>query len=1072
MVLVVLGLLLVLTYLLLRGSTPDAALHERRLRAIDALALNQAALHRDVLQASHGLLLNYDPLVAAASRLREVAEELRGAGAASGPLIDSIAAALDEQEALVEDFKSAHALLRNSRAYFAHLSRSLGTSTSQAGQEVAAVVARLATGMLRFAGGFSDDVATAEVAALLDELSVLAAPATLREDIAALRAHGSLILRTLPTVEELLARLLATRISEQARALQDLFIEEHRRAETLAGISRVLLYLASVLLLIYLSHLYVRLRANARTLKARSDFEHLIAGISAQLIDTPVDRTGHGVLQGLERLGRHTGVDRVYVILNRANDAMDGGSHSWCREGIDLPGGWPDGALAIGSTWSSQGYERHGCIDVPAVQAMPRGEEKSRLTERGIRSWLCVPLWYAGNRVGLLGLDAVEAEKRWADDDIALLRTIGEIFASALGRDATLTQRREAFDRLAASEARYRAVVDTQTEFIARITPDGRLSFVSDAYCRYYGRSREDLLGRRFNEFTLTVPEDRERDEAHIASLTRDCPSRTIELRRRLPDGGIRWVQWADTAVFDAQGKLAEIQSVGRDVTDRAAAEARFLAAAETLPAGLAIFDAEDRMVYHNRRYPEHQTENVRAALALGKRFEDLLRDALARGPIHHPDMGEGFVRRRLAMRRLDHSDHEQHLADGRWVRVREARMPDGGLVLLTTDITRERSLEAELRQAEKLKAVGTLASGVAHDFNNILATIFTSTEVALLHLPPDSAARAPLGRVLSAGKRGRQLASEILTFSRSEPTPRAAIDLGAAVASAIDLCRPAMGHRVEVALERPAAPIFVAADETQIHKVVSNLCLNAAQAMPDGGTIAVRVDCVGGPEGAPRARLRVRDLGSGMDADTASRAFEPFFTTKPVGQGTGLGLAVVHGTVQALGGRVKLRTVPGRGSVFAIYLPCVGRVGADALAPTDTFPAGQGRTVLLVEPDDPAAEAVGALLRAAGYRVARFAAPAEALSAFSAQRRAELLVSALDLPALPGLELARAMRLLAPGLGVVLLADAPASAAEVGAAQGLGAPIVGKPVLRRELAAALGAVLRPAGAPGQGTAA
>ena len=563
MVLVVLGLLLVLTYLLLRGSTPDAALHERRLRAIDALALNQAALHRDVLQASHGLLLNYDPLVAAASRLREVAEELRGAGAASGPLIDSIAAALDEQEALVEDFKSAHALLRNSRTYFAHLSRSLGTSTSQAGQEVAAVVARLATGMLRFAGGFSDDAATAEVAALLDELSVLAAPATLREDIAALRAHGSLILRTLPTVEELLARLLATRISEQARALQDLFIEEHRRAETLAGISRVLLYLASVLLLIYLSHLYVRLRANARTLKARSDFEHLIAGISAQLIDTPVDRTGHGVRQGLEQLGRHTGVDRVYVILNRANDAMDGGSHSWCREGIDLPGGWPDGALAIGSTWSSQGYERHGCIDVPAVQAMPRGEEKSRLTERGIRSWLCVPLWYAGNRVGLLGLDAVEAEKRWADDDIALLRTIGEIFASALGRDAALTQRREAFDRLAASEARYRAVVDTQTEFIARITPDGRLSFVSDAYCRYYGRSREELLGRRFNEFTLTVPEDRERDEAHMASLTPDSPSHTIELRRRLPDGSIRWVQWADTAVFDAQGRA------GRDPVRR-----------------------------------------------------------------------------------------------------------------------------------------------------------------------------------------------------------------------------------------------------------------------------------------------------------------------------------------------------------------------------------------------------------------------------------------------------------------------------------------------------------------------
>ena len=347
MVLVVLGLLLVLTYLLLRGAAPDAALHERRLRAIDALTLHQAALHRDVLRASHGLLLNYDPLVAAVTRLREVSRgAARCRGRASGPLMDSIAAELDEQEALVEDFKSAHALLQNSLTYFAHLSRALGTPTSQAGQDVAIVVGRLANSMFRFVGGSPDEVEGAEVAALLDQLSTVAAPAALRQDIDVLRAHGGLILRMLPAADGILAHLLATRISEQARALQDLFIEEHRHAETLAWIFRVLLYLASVLLLIYLSHLYVRLRANARTLKARSDFEHLIAGISAQLIDTPLDRTGHGVRQGLEQLGRHTGVDRVYVVLRGADDAMEAGSHGWCREGIDAPGGWPDGALA------------------------------------------------------------------------------------------------------------------------------------------------------------------------------------------------------------------------------------------------------------------------------------------------------------------------------------------------------------------------------------------------------------------------------------------------------------------------------------------------------------------------------------------------------------------------------------------------------------------------------------------------------------------------------------------------------------------------------------------------------
>jgi len=446
MALVVVGLLLVLTYLLLRGSSPDAALHERRLRAIDALTLNQAALHRDVLRASHGLLLNYDPLVATVERLREVAEDLRGAGA-SGPLMEGIAAELDEQEALVDDFKSAHALLQNSLTYFAHLSQRLVSPASQTDQGLAMLVGRLSNRMLHFVGSASDDAEAAEVAALLARLSTIAAPAAIAEDIAALRAHGALILRTLPTVDGVLARLLATNVSEQARALQDLFLEEQRRAEERAWMFRVLLYLASVLLLIYLSHLYLRLRANARALNARSDFEHLIAGISAQLIDTPLDRTDQGIRQGIEQLGRHTGVDRVYVVLHEEDDAMDARSDRWCREGFDASDGWPDRALAIGPD-GLHGYQRHGCIDIPSVQSLPECEAKSMLMTHGIRSWLCVPLWHAGIRAGLLGFDAVEAEKRWVDDDIALLRTVGEIFANALGREQAERERQALESRL------------------------------------------------------------------------------------------------------------------------------------------------------------------------------------------------------------------------------------------------------------------------------------------------------------------------------------------------------------------------------------------------------------------------------------------------------------------------------------------------------------------------------------------------------------------------------------------------------------------------------------------------
>ena len=145
-------------------------------------------------------------------------------------------------------------------------------------------------------------------------------------------------------------------------------------------------------------------------------------------------------------------MDRVYIILQPADDGMAAGSFCWGREAIEARDGWPDGALAIESSWRPPGYKRHGCIEVPSVRAMPWSDEKSTLEQRGIRSWLCVPLWHAGHRVGLLGLDALEAEKRWADDDMALLRTVGEIFANTLGREQAEREKQTLESRLRHSQ--------------------------------------------------------------------------------------------------------------------------------------------------------------------------------------------------------------------------------------------------------------------------------------------------------------------------------------------------------------------------------------------------------------------------------------------------------------------------------------------------------------------------------------------------------------------------------------------------------------------------------------------
>lgn len=444
MALVVAGLLLLLTYMLFRGTAPDIALYERRLDALDSVIFSQAALHRDVLRARAGLLRNYDPLVLAVDGLREAVETLQGLRRANAEAVRRFRELTEEiraQESLVEDFKSSNALLQNSLAYFAYMSPRLEVLARRVNPAAAPTVGALANAMLRFTRDPSSD-AGAEVAASLDRFADLPLSGALREDGPVLVAHGRLILVTLPAVDDVLARLLAARTAERAQALQTLILGDYRRAETRAKIFRVLLYLAAVSLLAYLGYLYLRLRANARVLadrsralQARSDFEHLIAGISAQFIDLPRDQIGAGLRQGLERLGRHVGVDRAYVVFSADDDPGAESIYGWDREGVTPSERWPIAVSAIASGQRLKRYERHGCIDLPSVAALPPGAERTVLEAAGVRSWICVPLWHAGRRIGLLALDGVRGEKRWADDDIALLRTAGEIFANALERE-------------------------------------------------------------------------------------------------------------------------------------------------------------------------------------------------------------------------------------------------------------------------------------------------------------------------------------------------------------------------------------------------------------------------------------------------------------------------------------------------------------------------------------------------------------------------------------------------------------------------------------------------------------
>jgi signal transduction histidine kinase/CheY-like chemotaxis protein len=458
-VLVVIGgvVLVVLTYLLFEAATPDTARHERTLAALRSLILNDAALQRDVLKARAGLLRNYDPLVRSVNNLRDAAAALGSAGEiAEGTgrqeidlAVARVAEAVREEEELVEVFKSRNALLQNSLAYFSHASQQLSHATREPGIAVIVTLGELTNAMLRFTTDPDDDAA-GEVATSLERLARLPASEELRRSSHSLVAHGRLVLATLPKVDDFVLRLQSGSMSERARGLQDLYLKAHARAAARAGIFRDLLYTAAVSLAMYVAYLFLRLRHNAQVLKERLTFEQLVAAISTQFINLPRARIDDGIKDGLARLAEHADVDCARIIITDiVGDRLGGYPYVWCRDGVGTAAaGRSEEVAGVAARWSLAGYQRHGCLHVPHVHALPDGPEKAGLAHLGIRSWLSIPMSRGGKRIGFLTLERIAAEKRWLDDDIALLRTAGEILANAIERELNELERETLETRL------------------------------------------------------------------------------------------------------------------------------------------------------------------------------------------------------------------------------------------------------------------------------------------------------------------------------------------------------------------------------------------------------------------------------------------------------------------------------------------------------------------------------------------------------------------------------------------------------------------------------------------------
>ncbi|MEN3343301.1 MAG: hypothetical protein V7644_2705 [Actinomycetota bacterium] len=479
---------------------------------------------------------------------------------------------------------------------------------------------------------------------------------------------------------------------------------------------------------------------------------------------------------------------------------------------------------------------------------------------------------------------------------------------------------------------------------------------------------------------------------------------------------------------------LALIQQSFALVARLGESEERFRALFECAPIGTALVDLEERIVSGNRAL--EQLLGYGDDELLGRDFRDLV-----------PGDGAGGARRELLpidgepydfearLRRKDGAPVSGHVAVAL---VRDAqRRPRFGIVMVE-DLSERRELEEQLRQAQKMEAVGELAGGIAHDFNNLLTIISGRARIALRSIGGDQDLRGDVEEIAAAADRAATLTGQLLAFGRRQVLQPRVFELNTVVGATERMLRRLIGEHIEVVLELAPAVGRVRADPRQVEQVIINLALNARDAMPAGGRLTIRtlqaaLEEPGETDGAAASRdyvvLSLSDTGHGMDARIRSHIFEPFFTTKEPGKGTGLGLATVHGIVAQSGGELRVRSAPGMGSTFAVYLPRVEDAEeAPEQAPVPAAGAlGGSETVLLVEDDGGVRALAEVLLSEVGYAVLAARDGNDALRIVERHEGSiDLLLTDVVMPGLGGVALAEEVRRMRPGIGVVYMSGYP----------------------------------------------
>jgi PAS domain S-box-containing protein len=633
---------------------------------------------------------------------------------------------------------------------------------------------------------------------------------------------------------------------------------------------------------------------------------------------------------------------------------------------------------------------------------------------------------------------AVEALKRGATDYVLkdrptrLIPAVRQSFA--LLQEAKRRRRTE--EAMRQNQERFRQITENVTELISVVDLEGRRMYANAAHRDLFGDPAR-LVGT--DPFEDIHHEDRQRVRAAFVHTVRTGEYHACDFRLVLPDGRTRHVEANSSILRNAAGLPGSVLLVWHDATARHEAQARLREQATLLDRArdaVIATDLELRVSYWNasaeRLYGWSALEAVGQQLdRLGLGFEPS-RFAAAQAELLAQGEWRGDFRLRTR-------SGEPVLVESTWSLVVDNDGRPRSILFIDTDVTEKKKLEAQLLRAQRMDSIGTLAGGIAHDLNNMLTPVLLSIDMLAAKVDAEEDRRL-IEKIRASASHGAALVQQLLAFARGAEGKRTNLDPARALAEVEQLVRQSLPATIEVALDCSTKPWLIHADRTQFNQAMINLCINARDAMPDGGRIEISTRNLEIEAGVARAnpgvrpgkfvRVSVADSGTGIPATLAEKIFDPFFTTKAAGKGTGLGLPMVAGVLKTHGGFVQFETEEGRGTTFHLYFPAVPTLTpAEPPASPRPFSQGAGEGILLIDDEPFVRDTLQLLLERAGYRVYSAEDGRSGIAAFDRHARdVSLVITDMMLPDQIGTAVVRQLRERDPLLPIVAISGMMAS--------------------------------------------